>query len=176
VACPFGKPGKTRRHQRYLYHESTETARSGRGDERRVGIGWINGWGDLGGMYYRAIALASLGLALIIAAGLGRRRRDRAVVVAWLLVAIGLGGGLLATGPHWPRPVVPIRGLELISTMRGTARMVRWSASPFRGCRQRGDFEKSEPAKTGTYGGHTPQFAPNCDNLFRGRSHWEAIT
>jgi len=72
-----------------------------------------------GGMYYRAIALASLGLALIIAAGLGRLRRDRAIVVAWLLVAIGLGDGLLATGPHWPRPVVPIRGLELISAMRG---------------------------------------------------------
>jgi hypothetical protein len=67
-------------------------------------------------MYYRAIAISSLGLALILAGSLGRigkvgRFRGRWVaVLAWVIGLGQVAEGVRVTRPLWPRVVQEIPG------------------------------------------------------------------
>lgn len=67
----------------------------------------------IGGQYYRALPLVSLGVAALAAAGLSARRGPVALGLGLLLPALTLGEGLGATRPAWPRPVeaVPCRAV-----------------------------------------------------------------
>jgi hypothetical protein len=64
-----------------------------------------------GGQYYRAIAVASLGVGLLAFLGLERLRGRRAQVAAGLLTAFVVLDSLRATGP-WPRPIEAVPHLE----------------------------------------------------------------
>ena len=74
-----------------------------------------------GGQYYRAIPIASLGLAVMLAAGLSRFRRGNkapyAVGFAWLLAAVAFGDAVRTTGPYWPRPVERVAGWQQYAAM-----------------------------------------------------------
>jgi len=67
-----------------------------------------------GGLYYRLVVVAALGLALWMAAESARHR----LWVIWLLLAVHLGDALRETGP-WPLPVEPVRGREALLQLRG---------------------------------------------------------
>ncbi len=77
-----------------------------------------------GGQYYRAIPIASLGLAVMLAAGLTPYKRGGkapwAVGFAWLLAAVAFGDAVRTTGPYWPRPVERVAGWEQYMAMRET--------------------------------------------------------
>ncbi len=67
------------------------------------------------GMYYRAIQLAALGIAILIAGGSGTG--PKAIALAWLL---GLGqvyDGWRVTDMLWPRDVAPLEGADLLAEM-----------------------------------------------------------
>lgn len=73
-----------------------------------------------GGMYFRLAVLASLGLALWLAAEGARR--------PWLalgLALVQLGDALRVSAP-WPRPVEEVPALELLSSLRGGQGAVAW--------------------------------------------------
>ncbi len=66
-----------------------------------------------GGMYYRMAVLASLGLALWLAAELAQRPR-----LAWILLATQLCDAARSSGP-WPLEVEPIPAASLMKEIRG---------------------------------------------------------
>lgn len=70
-----------------------------------------------GGLYFRYAALATLGLTLVLAAGLAGRRR--AALLAWALTALQVADGVRATGPLWPRPAERVPDLEILAELRG---------------------------------------------------------
>jgi len=70
-----------------------------------------------GGMYFRYAVLATLGLTLVVAAGLAGRRR--ATALAWGLLALQVADGVRMTGPLWPRPAERVPDLEILQSLRG---------------------------------------------------------
>ena len=90
-----------------------------------------------GGQYYRAIPLASLGLAVLIAttmagasawldarasrasAPASARRSAWVAALSVLLGLLAIADGVRDTGPYWPRPVVKLEGLPLLSFLAG---------------------------------------------------------
>lgn len=81
----------------------------------------------VGGMYYRAVALASLGLSSLLAGGasvVGARRPGRVdlpvgAAVAWVVCALALADGIHATARLWPRPAAPVPGRALLQELAG---------------------------------------------------------
>ncbi len=70
-----------------------------------------------GGMYFRFAVLSTLGLVLVLGAGLAERRR--AAALAWGLALLQVLDGVRATGPLWPRPAERVPDLEILSSLRG---------------------------------------------------------
>lgn len=70
-----------------------------------------------GGMYFRYAALATLGLTLVLAAGLAGRRG--AAAWAWLICGLQLADGVRVSGPLWPRPAERVPDLEVLTELRG---------------------------------------------------------
>ncbi len=70
------------------------------------------------GMYYRAILLASLGLAVLLACGTSRLRPPWGARIALALTALLVADGWFATRELWPRRVDPIAGHQLLLKMR----------------------------------------------------------
>lgn len=65
------------------------------------------------GMYYRAMAIGSLGLVFLIAASLAHFQRPHvAILLAWSLGLVTIADGYRASRPMWPRPAthVPAMG------------------------------------------------------------------
>ncbi len=67
-----------------------------------------------GGLYFRLVVLAGLGVSLWLTAE-GARRHPALV---WLLAALHIGDSLRATAP-WPLRVEPVRGVEFFRAMAG---------------------------------------------------------
>lgn len=76
----------------------------------RVGYPYVRG-----GLWFRLILVASLGLAVLLAALSARGRRGAAL--AWLLASAHVVEGARMSGP-WPWPVAPVPGLALLHQMR----------------------------------------------------------
>ncbi len=89
------------------------------------------------GMYYRSIVVASLGLCLVLGAGLGRLAPRWAIPLAWVLAAVGIADGVRATGELWPCPSQPYSDREALTEI---------AADPTPGAVL--DF----PMETGSYG------------------------
>ena len=73
----------------------------------------------VGGMYYRSIVVASLGLCLILAAGIGRLPPRWAIPLAWVLAAGGIADAVRSTGELWPcfsQPYMDREALEEIAS------------------------------------------------------------
>jgi hypothetical protein len=70
-----------------------------------------------GGMYFRYITLAVLGLLLVVGKGLAGWRY--AVPAAGALLVIQVVDGLRETGPWWPRPVAEVAGLQVLASLEG---------------------------------------------------------
>ncbi|MCB9746014.1 MAG: hypothetical protein H6740_25790 [Alphaproteobacteria bacterium] len=70
-----------------------------------------------GGMWFRLVVLASLGLSVLLASGLSGRRW--APWLAWGLVGLHVGDALRASGP-WPLTVEPVPGYAQLAEMRVT--------------------------------------------------------
>ena len=70
-----------------------------------------------GGMYYRAIALASLGLAGLLAGLCGRIRRPWGALLAWCIGFGAVADGIRVTLPLWPRQTQEIPGREVLDAM-----------------------------------------------------------
>lgn len=90
-----------------------------------------------GGQYYRAIAVASLGLGALVALVLGRLRAPRGEVAACGLVAVALFEGVRTTGPHWPRPTEAVVEIPQAAAMgrdpgEGAVLSLPLTASPAR--------------------------------------------
>lgn len=86
----------------------------------RLPVFWLEAAGyptGLGGMYYRYAVLVALGL--VLAVGRGLAGLPRAPWFAAALLAIQLGDGLRATGPHWPRPLAPIPDVDVLRGLEG---------------------------------------------------------
>ncbi len=71
-----------------------------------------------GGMYFRYTAVATLGLSLAAAAGLGAL--PRGPLIAALLAAVQIVDSARATGPLWPRPGEPVPGRALMASLQGS--------------------------------------------------------
>jgi hypothetical protein len=69
-----------------------------------------------GGMYYRMVPFASLGLALILATSIGPTRKG--LTLMWLIVGLQSADALRHTGP-WPRPTHPIPAAQFFQDIRG---------------------------------------------------------
>ena len=73
---------------------------------------------QLGGLYFRYVALVSLGLVVIV--GRGLRGWRFAVPFAWALFLLQVVQGIADTGPFWPRPVGPVAGIDALRGLAGT--------------------------------------------------------
>lgn len=69
------------------------------------------------GMYYRAIHLVSLGLALAFVGGAGRLSRARGRALAIALIAAVAWDTWRVAGPLWPQEVRRARGLDALKAM-----------------------------------------------------------
>lgn len=69
------------------------------------------------GMYYRAIHLASLGLAMAVAGGIGRLKPGRGAVLAWSLLALVAWDTWRVTAPLWPMKVREVAALDVLEAM-----------------------------------------------------------
>lgn len=73
------------------------------------------------GMYYRALALASLGVAVSLGALATRLPRRLALPTVTLLTALLVADGLRVTASLWPRATAELPGRELLASLRGGA-------------------------------------------------------
>jgi MYXO-CTERM domain-containing protein len=72
----------------------------------------------VGGQYYRAIGVAALGLCVLLAGGASAvPGRWRPLILPVLGLMVGLDA-VRATGPFWPRPIVPVPGLSAMLALR----------------------------------------------------------
>jgi hypothetical protein len=71
---------------------------------------------ETGGMYYRMVPFAMLGLALILASSLPKGRRG--VGLIWLIVGLQTTDALRHTGP-WPRPIQSVAALDFLNAIQG---------------------------------------------------------
>jgi hypothetical protein len=71
---------------------------------------------EAGGMYYRMVPFAMLGLALILASSLPHSRRG--VGLIWLIVGLQSADALRHTGP-WPRPTQRVAALDFLKSIQG---------------------------------------------------------
>lgn len=69
-----------------------------------------------GGMYYRMVPFASLGLALILAASLPKNKAS--ILLIWGIVLLQCADGIRHTGP-WPRPVHPLPSMHFFESIQG---------------------------------------------------------
>jgi hypothetical protein len=69
-----------------------------------------------GGMYYRMVPFAMLGLALTLAASLPQTRRGFGIM--WLVVGLQFGDAVRSTGP-WPLPVEAVPSSDFFRSIRG---------------------------------------------------------
>jgi hypothetical protein len=69
-----------------------------------------------GGMYYRMVPFASLGLALILAVSLGKNKRG--LLLIWGIVGLQCADAIRHTGP-WPRPVHPLPSMGFFNSIQG---------------------------------------------------------
>jgi hypothetical protein len=69
-----------------------------------------------GGMYYRMVPFASLGLALILASSIRPTRKG--ITLMWLIVGLQSADALRHTGP-WPRPTQPVPAAQFFQDIRG---------------------------------------------------------
>ncbi len=67
--------------------------------------------------YYRAVVVASLGLPLLIAAGLSRFSRGLGAVLALVISAAAVTEVVWETRELWPRPSAPVPGLSLMAQL-----------------------------------------------------------
>jgi hypothetical protein len=65
------------------------------------------------GMYYRLVALAGLGIVVLLVAGLAGRRR--AAPIAVIIAALSVADAVRATWGLWPRPVAPLAGQTIFA-------------------------------------------------------------
>jgi len=72
------------------------------------------------GMYYRAVVMASLGLCLATAGGLGRLRPPWAWVLAALVAGIAVADGVRSTRELWPRQVEVVPARAAMERMAGS--------------------------------------------------------
>lgn len=70
-----------------------------------------------GGMYYRAAALASLGLTVLLAGVCSRLPLRYGAVLAWVLGLASVADGVRATHTLWPRPLAPVAGRTALEAM-----------------------------------------------------------
>lgn len=73
------------------------------------------------GMYYRLMADAALGLALLIAGGLTAWRPQRAALFAWGAALLFVGDGVRSSWPLWPRPLLDVADLRLDAQLAADA-------------------------------------------------------
>lgn len=77
---------------------------------------WFNYPIGRGGMYYRMVPFAVLGLALILASSLANIRRGATIM--WCIATLHIADGLRSTGP-WPRPVESIAAESFLRSIAG---------------------------------------------------------
>ncbi|MCB9742881.1 MAG: hypothetical protein H6741_05215 [Alphaproteobacteria bacterium] len=68
-----------------------------------------------GGMWFRLVVIAALGLSVLLAAGAARLRHGR--WLAWAVLALHVADGVRDTGP-WPLVVQPLPGRAQLEAMR----------------------------------------------------------
>jgi hypothetical protein len=73
------------------------------------------------GMYYRAIHMSALGMAIALAGAMGRVKAPWGVLLAWGIGLAQVGDGWRSTRPMWPRHVEPVAAL---------ADWKAWAAAP----------------------------------------------
>ena len=103
-----------------------------------------------GGMYYRAIVVASLGVCLVLIAGVGRLPARWAIPLAWVLAAVGMADAVRSTGELWPCRSDPYPDQQVLAEL---------AADPTPGAVM--DF----PMETGTFGNELHMLAA----VFHGR-------
>ncbi|MCB9764831.1 MAG: hypothetical protein H6739_33960 [Alphaproteobacteria bacterium] len=78
-------------------------------------LGWIGYPFLRGGMWFRLVVLASLGLSVLLA--VAASRLPRGAWIAWALALVHVGDAVRATGP-WPKPSRAVPGLRALAEMR----------------------------------------------------------
>ncbi len=72
---------------------------------------------DEGGMYYRAVLLASMGLALGLAGASARFKRPWAWIFAWTIGLVSVADGIWTTRVLWPKPLERVEGMPALLAM-----------------------------------------------------------
>lgn len=69
------------------------------------------------GMYYRVISLANLGLVMVLVGACARIRQPWGAMLAWCIAAGMVYESYQVTAPLWPRPTMPVPGLDAYLAM-----------------------------------------------------------